>query len=218
MKKTFLFYLFIILLASQVIAENGLFYSIDINYDKGELSLKDISLVKGLAPSYLKEGQYTLNILSYRNEILFTTYFDIATEIMFDLPEGYVDEEGNLLIEKEIDLIEEVESVSKNIIVPYFKNAKQIVIYEGDILKLEINISEFAICNENSICDEEETPKLCPEECGCGDGVCQEFENTETCPKDCGKNSILVGVIITILRSEERRVGKECRSRWSPYH
>ena len=24
--------------------------------------------------------------------------------------------------------------------------------------------------------------------------------------------------LITLLRSEERRVGKECRSRWSPYH
>src|SRR5260221_5892064 len=24
--------------------------------------------------------------------------------------------------------------------------------------------------------------------------------------------------LIIILRSEERRVGKECRSRWSPYH
>ena len=23
---------------------------------------------------------------------------------------------------------------------------------------------------------------------------------------------------IFVLRSEERRVGKECRSRWSPYH
>ena len=23
---------------------------------------------------------------------------------------------------------------------------------------------------------------------------------------------------VAILRSEERRVGKECRSRWSPYH
>ena len=23
---------------------------------------------------------------------------------------------------------------------------------------------------------------------------------------------------ITYIRSEERRVGKECRSRWSPYH
>ena len=22
----------------------------------------------------------------------------------------------------------------------------------------------------------------------------------------------------TLIRSEERRVGKECRSRWSPYH
>ena len=25
-------------------------------------------------------------------------------------------------------------------------------------------------------------------------------------------------VVANILRSEERRVGKECRSRWSPYH
>ena len=24
--------------------------------------------------------------------------------------------------------------------------------------------------------------------------------------------------MINLLRSEERRVGKECRSRWSPYH
>ena len=24
--------------------------------------------------------------------------------------------------------------------------------------------------------------------------------------------------MLEILRSEERRVGKECRSRWSPYH
>ena len=27
---------------------------------------------------------------------------------------------------------------------------------------------------------------------------------------------ILAGVLL--MRSEERRVGKECRSRWSPYH
>ena len=29
---------------------------------------------------------------------------------------------------------------------------------------------------------------------------------------------ILVADDINITRSEERRVGKECRSRWSPYH
>ena len=26
------------------------------------------------------------------------------------------------------------------------------------------------------------------------------------------------GLELTVTRSEERRVGKECRSRWSPYH
>ena len=24
--------------------------------------------------------------------------------------------------------------------------------------------------------------------------------------------------VLSLMRSEERRVGKECRSRWSPYH
>src|SRR3712207_31512 len=28
----------------------------------------------------------------------------------------------------------------------------------------------------------------------------------------------LLGVLLFTVRSEERRVGKECRSRWSPYH
>ena len=31
------------------------------------------------------------------------------------------------------------------------------------------------------------------------------------------KFAVFVGVF-ALLRSEERRVGKECRSRWSPYH
>ena len=30
---------------------------------------------------------------------------------------------------------------------------------------------------------------------------------------DMGNTNIVIG-----CRSEERRVGKECRSRWSPYH
>ena len=30
--------------------------------------------------------------------------------------------------------------------------------------------------------------------------------------------SFAVQNILSFIRSEERRVGKECRSRWSPYH
>ena len=31
-------------------------------------------------------------------------------------------------------------------------------------------------------------------------------------------NKFYAAVHIVNVRSEERRVGKECRSRWSPYH
>ena len=29
---------------------------------------------------------------------------------------------------------------------------------------------------------------------------------------------IFISLLMAAARSEERRVGKECRSRWSPYH
>ena len=32
------------------------------------------------------------------------------------------------------------------------------------------------------------------------------------------ENNLKGRYILTGMRSEERRVGKECRSRWSPYH
>ena len=35
---------------------------------------------------------------------------------------------------------------------------------------------------------------------------------------DFVSHSVAVATILADQRSEERRVGKECRSRWSPYH
>ena len=35
--------------------------------------------------------------------------------------------------------------------------------------------------------------------------------------RDKNGNGVVAG-LTNISRSEERRVGKECRSRWSPYH
>ena len=35
---------------------------------------------------------------------------------------------------------------------------------------------------------------------------------------DGGAFAVKPPLVIRLLRSEERRVGKECRSRWSPYH
>src|SRR2546430_4890914 len=46
-------------------------------------------------------------------------------------------------------------------------------------------------------------------------GVLKEIQTAPTLPKDVP----VTGDLSTAeVRSEERRVGKECRSRWSPYH
>ncbi len=34
----------------------------------------------------------------------------------------------------------------------------------------------------------------------------------------CGPCRAIAPILNEVSRSEERRVGKECRSRWSPYH
>src|SRR3712207_3811728 len=38
-----------------------------------------------------------------------------------------------------------------------------------------------------------------------------------TIKEDLRRQAVLAGVALPAYRSEERRVGKECRSRWSPY-
>ena len=43
------------------------------------------------------------------------------------------------------------------------------------------------------------------------------YSNIEKTNEDLDAN-MEIEQRLTISRSEERRVGKECRSRWSPYH
>src|SRR3712207_2295258 len=48
-----------------------------------------------------------------------------------------------------------------------------------------------------------------------------EFANSKTDGSDAPDRKVVclsAGTAAVHLRSEERRVGKECRSRWSPYH
>src|SRR5260221_7595917 len=56
----------------------------------------------------------------------------------------------------------------------------------------------------------------------------QQLENTSACRDrssrqnrwalTCCVSESIAGILRSGSRSEERRVGKECRSRWSPYH
>ena len=49
-------------------------------------------------------------------------------------------------------------------------------------------------------------------------GVAEPCLEIEKNPQDAYKYTAKGNLVAVISRSEERRVGKECRSRWSPYH
>ena len=47
-----------------------------------------------------------------------------------------------------------------------------------------------------------------------------DFKNANELLTLCEEKNLPISEIMRLreIRSEERRVGKECRSRWSPYH
>src|SRR5437870_10284624 len=49
-------------------------------------------------------------------------------------------------------------------------------------------------------------------------GWCTRWPRRACPPRSASSASSVTGTTWTRPRSEERRVGKECRSRWSPYH
>src|SRR2546430_7317343 len=46
----------------------------------------------------------------------------------------------------------------------------------------------------------------------------RDLSNTNPKIKPTGIHQLIINNAYHFYRSEERRVGKECRSRWSPYH
>ena len=62
-----------------------------------------------------------------------------------------------------------------------------------------------------------------------GFSVAMQWQNLFWCVVGCFLGTVIgilpglgpaatIAILLPLTRSEERRVGKECRSRWSPYH
>lgn len=174
---SFLFIICLSLIPITYASSNDLLFSLSLEYNYGNITIKDIKLIKGYAPNVNDIGRYSLSMYSFNATLLYNTKFDIPTKIAMDLPRGnftqklYTDEDGSYGF--------------VTLVLPYFKNAKTIKIFKGEELKLEIDISSFATCNENNICDNRETHELCPDECLCGNGKCDPGESYQTCSQDC---------------------------------
>src|SRR3712207_4842687 len=99
------------------------------------------------------------------------------------------------------------ESFQREITVSWKKHDAEGVTYE-----VKVGEQTYPEITGNSFTVERLTPgqTYIIEVCAVKDGVRSDYEKKSAKTKDLEK--------AVASRSEERRVGKECRSRWSPYH
>lgn len=173
MKKLILLVISLALLNS--VYAGTLSYSVILQYDLGNFSLKDIKLVGAASPREASEGGYTAKIISYNGEILYSTSFNMDLERYYALPVSRDKSQKNASQAK----------TSLNLLLPYYPNAQKIVISKGKDELLRIDVSRYAVCDQDGICEGLETSQVCPGDCTCGNKLCEATEDYMSCSSDC---------------------------------
>lgn len=155
-------------------------YSILLNYDSGKFNLENILLIES-QPMPVSEGnEYKAQVVSFSKRILYETSFTVQL-IIFHAPPATA--EGEIPQSKESDIF--LTKTTVDLILPWYPNAENILITRNESKVIEIDVSRFSMCNENAVCDGNETLKFCPNECTCGNGICEPEENYVKCQRDC---------------------------------
>jgi len=118
------------------------------------ITVKEDNFVKELE----ERGNYLAKIFSFKNELLDEIYFFPRSIIFYDREDPKTGRmTGGMIISREGYFVKKF---------PYYPNGKYIEIFDDKNEKqLTIDISRFALCNENGICDEKEDEKNCPQDC-----------------------------------------------------
>ncbi len=173
-KFIFVFLISILLIPSAL--ADSLSYSAAIHYRNWQFELKNIILTEAASAPKSEVGEYTAKIISFKNDVLFETKFNINLVKFYGLP-----------VSKETAILppEELAETTIDLLLPYYPNAKTLQILKNDAVLLEADLSNFATCNENNVCDKLETIETCPKDCTCGNRVCDGNENYVSCSTDC---------------------------------
>lgn len=169
MNKKSIMIVFIVLLSIAIVnaQEEDVVLSLTLKYDGGKITKESIKLIEGVPPDRLNQPTdgYTAKVISFNNEELYSFKFLIELTPLTALDPTWFDDEGNQIFFPD-ETMKPLEELVFVLNFPYFKNGKSIKIYNpNNKLVLIIDISEFATCNRNNVCDLKESHELCPEDC-----------------------------------------------------
>jgi hypothetical protein len=127
----------------------------NLHYDNGKISVKDIESGTGYTPSFQGTGGFNLSEISNQNSVLYSTNFQIPDKIYSD----NLDTNGNITNGSTI----EQKQFDFSVVVPSFTDSKEMNIYTPDNVKVQtLDVSNLAYkglvvtsnsCHPNSECE-----------------------------------------------------------------
>lgn len=122
-----------------------LYYKINLSYDKGNIEIKNIDIIFSQQELENNIGDYKIKIFDLNDIKKYESNFYIPNKRAYD----EIDESGNMIGGG----IEELDNVSFYVYVPYYKNAKDIIVYDMDSKELNKKdigkLSKDVVNNEN---------------------------------------------------------------------
>src|SRR3712207_1773451 len=128
----------------------------------------------------------------------------------------------SLLLEQDVTVRRETDGGQEEVPGAALRVGDVVVVESGDVLAADVRLleAEDLEVDESDLTGESlSVGKSVPATPGAdvADRTCMLFDGT-TVVAGRGRAVVVAVGSATQARSEERRVGKECRSRWSPYH
>ncbi|MBI2582236.1 hypothetical protein HYV87_03890 [Candidatus Woesearchaeota archaeon] len=125
-----------VLFSYTTLAEVNHYYKIDLLYNQGNVSYNSLTVEPTIAPVQMVEGRYVAEVVSFNNQILNFTFFDVPLFYFYE----EVDETGELTGGSAA-----LEQAALTLYVPYYSNAKEINIYDQDLIeRLHIDVGSYA--------------------------------------------------------------------------